>query len=97
MDQTLGTSSGRYLYREATNNFNQQADLTSPVIDLSGADQPILEFYYHMFGRDIGELRMDVFSGGVWNLDVITPLIGCLLYTSPSPRDQRGSRMPSSA
>ena len=29
----------------------------------------------------------------------ITPeqLQGCLLYTSPSPRDQRGSRMPSSA
>ena len=24
-------------------------------------------------------------------------LIDCLLYTSPSPRDQRGSRMPSSA
>ena len=24
-------------------------------------------------------------------------MIGCLLYTSPSPRDQRGSRMPSSA
>ena len=27
-----------------------------------------------------------------WNEDS-----GCLLYTSPSPRDQRGSRMPSSA
>ena len=25
------------------------------------------------------------------------PFVGCLLYTSPSPRDQRGSRMPSSA
>ena len=25
------------------------------------------------------------------------PSYGCLLYTSPSPRDQRGSRMPSSA
>ena len=25
------------------------------------------------------------------------PFYGCLLYTSPSPRDQRGSRMPSSA
>ena len=24
-------------------------------------------------------------------------IYGCLLYTSPSPRDQRGSRMPSSA
>ena len=28
-----------------------------------------------------------------YNLKVVT----CLLYTSPSPRDQRGSRMPSSA
>ena len=26
-----------------------------------------------------------------------TPYRPCLLYTSPSPRDQRGSRMPSSA
>ena len=26
-----------------------------------------------------------------------TKTIPCLLYTSPSPRDQRGSRMPSSA
>ena len=26
-----------------------------------------------------------------------TPTTACLLYTSPSPRDQRGSRMPSSA
>ena len=25
------------------------------------------------------------------------PIHNCLLYTSPSPRDQRGSRMPSSA
>ena len=25
------------------------------------------------------------------------PVAFCLLYTSPSPRDQRGSRMPSSA
>ena len=25
------------------------------------------------------------------------PISTCLLYTSPSPRDQRGSRMPSSA
>ena len=28
---------------------------------------------------------------------VFTELSDCLLYTSPSPRDQRGSRMPSSA
>ena len=33
----------------------------------------------------------------LWNEKRIVPLINCLLYTSPSPRDQRGSRMPSSA
>ena len=35
------------------------------------------------------------FLGG--HPDAVTPHMDCLLYTSPSPRDQRGSRMPSSA
>ena len=30
-------------------------------------------------------------------VDEINQSESCLLYTSPSPRDQRGSRMPSSA
>ena len=29
--------------------------------------------------------------------DTVTTLTGCLLYTSPSPRDRQKSRMPSSA
>ena len=33
----------------------------------------------------------------VWNEQAIDRRGACLLYTSPSPRDQRGSRMPSSA
>ena len=37
-----------------------------------------------------------------WDVGQVTDMRGmfygaCLLYTSPSPRDQRGSRMPSSA
>ena len=31
------------------------------------------------------------------SLDAVGLTAACLLYTSPSPRDQRGSRMPSSA
>ena len=39
-----------------------------------------------------------VLDGDSLCLDDEGPLwIFCLLYTSPSPRDQRGSRMPSSA
>ena len=37
---------------------------------------------------NIGDQNYDVPDGIDWS---------CLLYTSPSPRDQRGSRMPSSA
>ena len=33
----------------------------------------------------------------VWNIAAYTSLKGCLLYTSPSPRDDELSRMPSSA
>ena len=35
----------------------------------------------------------------IWPQTLLPPAITmvCLLYTSPSPRDQRGSRMPSSA
>ena len=38
-----------------------------------------------------GILRAEIIQGEIRRLR------GCLLYTSPSPRDQRGSRMPSSA
>ena len=43
-------------------------------------------------------------SGDMWDriVEVLDPTLDgwpndCLLYTSPSPRDQRGARMPSSA
>ena len=53
-------------------------------------------------------LLPEVVGGTITATDAVTPLrlmlkdlkvrMGdCLLYTSPSPRDQRGSRMPSSA
>ena len=41
---------------------------------------------------------LDGFDNNTEDFDLlIQALITCLLYTSPSPRDQRGSRMPSSA
>ena len=52
------------------------------------------------------EAAMDLIEAGDWvNVNVGTPAAitlllnarACLLYTSPSPRDKRQSRMPSSA
>ena len=42
-----------------------------------------------------GELNINLLVVGVLYRDVFIPF--CLLYTSPSPRDKRQSRMPSSA
>ena len=44
--------------------------------------------------------RMSILALGILpyiSASIIMQLMTCLLYTSPSPRDQRGSRMPSSA
>ena len=49
----------------------------------------IKDFYRSLGIHLIEAYGMTEVSGGITN--------GCLLYTSPSPRDQRGSRMPSSA
>ena len=43
--------------------------------------------------RDAGNKRVAIAG----TIDLTVQLGTCLLYTSPSPRDQRGSRMPSSA
>ena len=47
---------------------------------------------YAIDGTDVVSYRSE--AGPVQGSEAFT---ACLLYTSPSPRDQRGSRMPSSA
>jgi PKD repeat protein len=77
VDHNPGTSSGHYLYTEASNGCErQQAELYSTCIDLGPIPNPVLSFWYHMEGGDIGELHVDVFDGTNLHLDAIPPLIG---------------------
>ena len=51
-----------------------------------------------MSARDYSRFGLLFSRNGQWNDNqIISSDYVCLLYTSPSPRDQRGSRMPSSA
>ena len=48
--------------------------------------------------RIVALTNLDEFAVAIRDMWVRgAPLIGCLLYTSPSPRDPKTSRMPSSA
>lgn len=81
VDHTLGTSAGRYVVMETSSPCDAQTYgvfLDSPPLDLGGLLAPSVEFWYHMFGGDIGELHVDVLdaSGAVIQADVIPPVVG---------------------
>ena len=67
------------------------------VREKTGASVEVLtpDFIHAPAGLDrVIEAKPEVFNH---NTETVPRLYRCLLYTSPSPRDQRGSRMPSSA
>ena len=75
---------------------------TIPFRDSYESPNNIFTGQERLISYDDGELRQDYISatlieGGISGGDVTPSPNTCLLYTSPSPRDQRGSRMPSSA
>ena len=70
---------------------NRQASATSATFEpaLVSTTQP------QESGEQESRKQEEVFVD--WKVPEVALFISCLLYTSPSPRDQRGSRMPSSA
>lgn len=77
VDYNPGTSTGNYLYLEASGNpvcSGKQANMISPCIDLTSLTNPQLTFAYHMSGASMGDLHVDVYSNGTWTNDV-TPVI----------------------
>ncbi len=75
-DHNPGTTSGNYLYTEASVCFNKSSLLISPCLDLTTATAPQFEFWYHMYGAAMGTLHVDVLYNDVWQLDVIAPISG---------------------
>ena len=76
-----------YVFAEKLNaNLNEKNNLLTKIYnhDPLSADEIIEEF-----SEDKEMVQQHISDTSL--------LVSCLLYTSPSPRDQRGSRMPSSA
>jgi PKD repeat protein len=62
VDHTTGT--GRFVFLEASACFNRVAKMSTPCISLSGVQMPVLEFWYHMYGVDMGSLSVDILANG---------------------------------
>jgi chitodextrinase len=59
-DHTIGQlGSGKYLVADALYQGTDAMLLAGP-FDLSTLTQPMLQFYYHMFGSDMGTLHVDI-------------------------------------
>lgn len=75
-DHTSNSTSGKYMYVEASGAANSPAKsaiLRSPCYDLSGLSTPYLTFWYHLQGAQMGALHVDVnvngsVTQGVWTV-----------------------------
>ncbi len=75
VDHTLGNGQGKYIFLEASGGCNnQEAILISPCIDLRNTQIPKLNYWYHMYGANMGSLHVDIFKNNVWIND-ITPVV----------------------
>ena len=89
--KTLAEISGHYGASKAFINSDPKLDDYNPETYLSLTTEWIKESGAEVVLASSGSLAQDLLPR------VAAQLNTCLLYTSPSPRDQRGSRMPSSA
>jgi hypothetical protein len=79
VDHTSGSSSGNYVYLEASGGCSGKvASLLTPCFDLgSGATTPAFTFWYHMYGASMGDLHVDAMSTDLtWSEDIYPAVSG---------------------
>lgn len=83
VDHTTGF--GNFVYVEGSNGGNGDvAQLTSPCIDMTGLVAPRLEFWYHKFGNNMGDLIIDIFDGTSW-INGVDSVIGETQFANADP------------
>ena len=101
------TREGRQLFKQVKAIVLQVEELNASVESIENGDEelirlavddalmvPNLPKILHQFAESFPATEIELISTA--SMDVVESLT-CLLYTSPSPRDRYGSRMPSSA
>lgn len=78
IDHTTGTSSGIYIFTEATSGSEgDEAELISPCLAVeAGAVNTVVSFWYHMYGSGMGTLHIDLHDGANWINDFSPAITG---------------------
>jgi PKD repeat protein/photosystem II stability/assembly factor-like uncharacterized protein len=72
-DHTLGTTSGKYLFTEASPAAaGSEAQLITPTLNLTGIANAELKFWYHMFGAGVTALNIEVYTTTWTTIHTIT-------------------------
>ena len=75
-DSSSKSGSGNYIYAEATGaKPGDVAEFISPCLTIN-YENSVIEFAYHMYGKSIGELHVDLKTDDGYINDVIPALIG---------------------
>ena len=94
IDEKTQTELEAAAFRRLVAHFRERTDVQNiDLMNLSGFCRNCLSRWYGEAAAEQGiEMDKEASREVVYGMPY-----SCLLYTSPSPRDQRGSRMPSSA
>ncbi|WP_417199491.1 T9SS type A sorting domain-containing protein [Bizionia sp.] len=82
---TDASGSGNYIFVEGSNAVaGEVAEYITPCVDMN-IGNAVLEFDYHMFGPQMGELHVDIDTGSGFINDITPPLIGQQQSTNADP------------
>ncbi|MFO7936690.1 MAG: GLUG motif-containing protein [Kiritimatiellia bacterium] len=73
-----------YIYAEASDHVPQQVAAVEAPFNLNHANEPLLQFDYHVYGQDAGSLYVDVFNGRSW-IETFWNVTGQQHISSDSP------------
>ena len=98
ISNTLESQQMEYVVSRAVNQLTQDATHLDHMGNAILTKSSILEGIGQAVSKKISEAISEILDGDSEIAAMASAIArDCLLYTSPSPRDQRGSRMPSSA
>ena len=92
------SSNRQHPFAQSSDPYIIDVDLLSDLADTVKVPDETPEQRMQYLSKRLTMMPLSMLSPGVLGTDITAPWgEACLLYTSPSPRDKRQSRMPSSA